>query len=320
MSPRSDSSYSASEQESLVAHFLQTYQDTLRLVNGNNDETRIAIDESHLHNGFIRDKLCDLQSKTQADLLKKWTLKTSNGRRFDAKNANLAPVTDEERTELVNNWAYYEQSLSPSFVASKNSHYFAIKDCARRLHSGLGSLGVDKYYVLIEGDNSSSDNEQLLEVKEQILPSLFKEGSSSIAQYNRWFANHAQRSVVATRALGIRVDEHLGVILFSGKSFRVRRLPPSRYGFVSKDFTSKSDVNDFVTSAARALALAHARSDKDYCSDYINYNFEQAYFSVIAAWPQFKTTIASLSKGYYQQVLADHKMFTDLLDTGQLGS
>ena len=152
-----------------------------------------------------------------------------------------------------------------------------------------------------------------------MLPSLFKEGSLSLSHYNGWFANHAQRTVVANKALGIKVDEHLGVLVCDNKSFRVRRLPPCRYGFEITDFSSKSDVNDFVTYAAKALALAHARADKDYNPTYINYNFEQAYLAAIVRWPQFKTTVNRLSEGYYQQVLADYELFTDLFGTGQLG-
>jgi uncharacterized protein (DUF2252 family) len=316
--PRRDASpfsYSASEQENLVTSFLRIYHETLQRVIRNKDETNSEIDESSLQNGFIQDKLRDLREKTQSELLKKWTVKTSSGRGFDATNANLALVRHEERTKLVANWIDYQHSLSSSFVACKRSHYFTIQDSASRLHSGLGSLGVDKYYVLIEGEGT----EQFLEVKEQRLPSLFKEGSSSVAQYNRWFASHAHRTVIANKALGIKLDEHLGWLLLGSKSFRIRRIPPCRYGFEIRDFSSKSDVNDFVTYAAKALALAHARADKDYNPTYIDYDFEHAYFAAMLAWPQFETTIQSLSEGYYQQVLADHELFTELLGTGQLG-
>jgi hypothetical protein len=124
--------------------------------------------------------------------------------------------------------------------------------------------------------------------------------------------------VIASKALAINVDEHLGMFSFNGKSFRVRQLPPSRGNVLVKDFGTRSDVKDFVTYAARALALAHARSDKDYNTTYVNYSFEQAYFAAVAAWPQFKVTINSLSRLYYQQVLADHALFVDLLASGSL--
>jgi uncharacterized protein (DUF2252 family) len=311
-------SYTASEQEDLVTYFLQTYQDMLQSVSRHKDETKREIDESFLKSGFIQDKLRDRQGKTQADLLKKLTSKTNGIRHFDStKETGFAPVSDEEKLQIINNWKVYKGSLSSTFLASINSDYFTIKDCTR-LYSGLGSLGVDKYYVLIEGDSSSQDGEQVLELKEQRLPSLFKEGSTSVPQYNNWFANHAQRTVIANKALGIKVDEHLGVILFAGKSFRVRRIPPSRYGFKTNDFSNKSAVKDFVTYAAKALALAHARADKDYNAIYINYNFEKAYFAAIAVWPQFKTTIDRLSEAYYRQVIADYGMFVEMLDAGDL--
>jgi uncharacterized protein (DUF2252 family) len=312
--------YSHSEQESLVAYFLQTYQDMLQQVSGNRDELRLQVDRSFVQNGFIRDRLRDLQKKTQADLLKRWTIKNESGRRFDLNNVNLAPLSDADKAALVNNWSNYLQSLSPSFVAAQQSQYFNIKDCARRLHSGLGSLGVDKYYVLIAGNHASGKDEQILEVKEQLLPSLFNEGSSSLAQYNAWFASHAQRSVIATKALAIKVDEHLGWYSFNGKAFRVRQLPPSRGNLLFKDFNARSDVKDFVTYAARALALAHARSDRDYNATYVSYSFEQACLAAIAAWPQFKATVNNLSQRYYQQVKADHALFVELLAAGAMAA
>src|SRR5258706_1897999 len=116
----SNFSYSVSQQANLVTSFLQTYQDTLQHVGCHHDETNIQIDESYLQSGFIQDKLRDLQKKTQADLLKKWTIKTSSGRRFDVTNPNLVPMTNEQRTQFVNSWTSYTQSLSSSFVASKH--------------------------------------------------------------------------------------------------------------------------------------------------------------------------------------------------------
>lgn len=319
MTHETNLNYTSGEQDTLVASFLQAYQDTLQSVNGNNDETSIEMNAAYLKSGFVQDKLQDLQeNNTLVDLLNKWTVVTGGKRLFDLTNSDLATVTSDERTSILNNWNSYKQSLSSSFVASQSSSYFTIKDIARRVNSGLGSQGVDKYYVLIEGGSSSQNDDQLLEVKAETLPSLFSEGSSSVAQYNSWFTTHAQRAVTAEKALGNKVDDHLGYMSFRGESFKVQRISPYKDGFESDNFHNKSDVNDFVTYAAKALALAHARSDKDYNTIYINYNFEQAYFNAIAAWSQFKTTVDTLAKAYYQQVTADYAMFIDLLNTGQI--
>jgi len=154
-------------------------------------------------------------------------------------------------------------------------------------------------------------------VKEENLPSLFHEGLS-LVQYNDWFStNHGERVATAKKALGIKVDKHLGSMNFMSKSFRVARISLYKFGFESSSFKKKSDVKDFVLYAAKALALAHARSDKDFDKKYISYNFEQAYFNATAVWPQFNTTVNYLSGVYYNQVNEDYIMFVDLLKAGQ---
>jgi len=306
--------FSKVDQESLVSEFLKTYQDTL--------ESRIEdveMDDSYITSGFVRDKLRELKkTKTQVELLDKFTVVSSGVRVFEQNTPNLAATTYYERRNITYNWDKYIQTLSPSFVVSVgNSSYFAIKDIARRLDSGLGSQGVDKFYVLIEGRTSSQDDDELLEVKEEDLPSLFHEGSTSIDQYNSWFSTHAERYLTAKKATGIKLDKHYGSMNFMGKSFRIARISQYKFGFASTDFLKKSDVKDFVFYAAKALALAHARSDKEYDKKYIWYNFKQAYVNATAVLSQFKSHVNTLSEKYFHQVNDDYIMFVDLLKSGQ---
>jgi len=255
--------------------------------------------------GFVLDKLKKLKKKkTQVDLLDKYTVVKDGVRSFDLTNSKLAATTDSE--QIKQNWDKYIQSLSSAFVTSAGSSYFTIKDIARRLNSGLGSQGVDKFYVLIEGKSSSIDDDEILEVKEEGLPSLFNEGSSSLSQYSSRFSTDAERVVIAKKVLGIKVDEHLGSMTFNGKSFRVARISLYKDEFESSDFKSKSDVDDFVKYAAKALALAHARSDKDFNR------------KAIDDLSEFKTTVNNLSEVYYDQVNADYKMFLDIISSKQL--
>jgi hypothetical protein len=96
-------------------------------------------------------------------------------------------------------------------------------------------------------------------------------------------------------------------------------LSPFKHNVENNDFHGLADICDFVKYSAQALALAHAHLDKAYNSVYIPDDFAQAYVIAVKAWPQFKTTITDLSKNYYQQVLADHAMFKQLLSAGQIG-
>lgn len=310
---------SADAQWGLVEDFLQTYQDTLESVNENPDETKTEMDDTYIKSGFIRDRLEKLKKKkTQVDLLNKYTFINASGLRgFNWTNSKLLNPTYYERNNITVHCPYYVSTLSRSWVNQVgNQSYFHIKDIARRLDSGLGSQGVDKYYVLIEGLTTSQDDDELLEVKEENYPTLSKtwEGPWSMKyQYDNWFSSHAVRVVTARKALGIKVDNHLGSMTFEQKDFRVSRISPYKFGFESTDFESISDIEDFTEYAAKALALSHARSDKDYDDGkYIPYNFEQAYFNATEYLPKFKTNVNVLSEEYCYQVEVDYKMFLEL--------
>jgi len=310
---------SITEQEDLVSFFLQVYQDTLQSVIDNPDNIKIELDESFMTSGFVQDELRYLQKKkTIVGLLDKYTVVNNGVRSFDLSNEKLAAPTYQQRENMTYWWPKYITSLSPSFVKKVGNSSFVIKDIARRLDSGLGSQGVDKYYVLIEGVSTSQDDDELLEVKEENYPSLFNEGSTDMAQYNSWFTSHAERVVTAKKALGTKVDNYLGSIYFMEKSFKVARISPYKFGFESSDFEKASDVQDLVKYAGIALGLAHARSDKDYDPKYISYNFEKAYFNATDSLIKFKSTVNALSEEYYYQVVADFEMFKELVQTGQL--
>jgi gamma-glutamylcysteine synthetase len=124
---------------------------------------------------------------------------------------------------------------------------------------------------------------------------LFLEGSLSTATYNSWFSTHATRSNTALKALLVNADNFSGAINGTSYSYIVRKMSPYKYGFEPKDFTSKSDLNNYLKYAARAIAYAHSRSDKDYSSTYINYNFENSALNAVSAWPSTKSTIRDIA-------------------------
>jgi len=318
MTNEANVSLSLQDKRDLTTYFLEQYQATLNNVNGNSSETTTEIGKDTLIKGFVKDKLTKLErSKSLVKLLDKWTTINNNKRIFNMKNSDLVAATSIEKTNIASNFNTYIDSIG-SFYTSKGSNYFKIKDVARRMNSGLGSLGVDKFYALIEGSSIENNDDIILEIKEQKNPSMFKEGSISIVNYNALFSNDAQRSKTAQKANGIKVDDHLGVETFGGKSYRVTRISPYKYSFDSSDFQSRSDIEDFLKYSAKALAYAHGRADKDYNSNYVNYNFEVGALNAIAVWPKFKTTVSSLAEEYYNQVLSDYSMFKNLFNNSQI--
>ncbi|MBL0386087.1 DUF2252 family protein [Tumebacillus sp. ITR2] len=298
MKPELGTSLSDSDIRDVASTFLSTYQTTLSSVNGNSNEKDLYLDKAAL-TGFMDDQIASVQSKySTSTLLSKWTSLQNGVRRFNFANPDLGVPTATDRAEV--------------------GSYFGIKDQAVRLNSGLGSQGVKKYYLLVEGPTSSQDDDVILEVKEERLPSLFHVHTVSQSLYTSQFSNHGTRTSTANKALLNHVDNYAGSLQSATRTYYVHRISPWKKGFDPADFKSKSDLTEFAKASAQALAYAHARSDRDYNSTYVSYNFEDGALQAIALWPQFKTTVSQLAENYAAQVQADYNSFVGLVNSGQL--
>jgi uncharacterized protein (DUF2252 family) len=317
---RSDVSFhfSRSEAEDVsLDSFLTEYQSTLAAVNGNSTETTVVLSSGNL-SGFTRDKADDLASSTNAELLDKYTVEVGGARTFDLANPDLAAMTPSDAAEISSGYPGYTASLG-SFYGSKPASYWSIKSQAVRLHSGLGSLGRTKYYLLLEGPTSGQDDDILLEVKESLYPTMLTSAESDqLATYDAQFASHGHRASTANKAMLNKADDHLGYMDTAARSYVVHRVSPYKFGFDAEDFTSQTDLANFVKYCARATAYAHSRADKDHDTTYVSYNFENGALDAIAAWPHAKTTMASLGETYSDQVLADYGLFLELRAAGDL--
>lgn len=306
---------SRSEAYDLHKDFLSEYQNTLDDVNGNSLENSIYLDRSEL-GGFTRDELDDVEGdRNDRYQLDKWTVIVGGTRRFDLTNPELEALSSGDY-EISTYWHTYTNDVAGNF----NSGYFNVKDRAVRLYSGLGSLGVRKYYVLVEGATTSNNDDVILEVKEQTRPTMLDTALSYMqSSYNSWFgSNHSARNVSATKAMLNRVDDHLGDLTTYYRSYMVRRISPYKKGLEGSDFDSENDLDNFLKYTARALAYAHARSDRDYDSYYVGYNFENGALDAIDEWPSAKTTMANLADDYADQVFTDYQLFVQLVQEGKI--
>ena len=143
---------------------------------------------------------------------------------------------------------------------------FEVMDVARRVDSGVGSYGVDRYYVLLKGDDRTPlegdqcDKTIILDVKHADTPAwdpvLSKEDK---AWYNVLFQNDAERAVLAQRKLTSYVDPFTGWITLDGKWFYVRERSPWKLSPALQTFSSPADFIEFAEQIARSTATSHAR-------------------------------------------------------------
>jgi uncharacterized protein (DUF2252 family) len=113
--------------------------------------------------GLVRELLDTLKARTRPAFLDRRTDGKGRGRviRCDGKHALAA--TDDARAKVT--------QLIDTFAASQDKPgFFKVLDVARRI-AGTGSLGVERYIVLVEG-KGSPDGNYLLDLKQALTSSL----------------------------------------------------------------------------------------------------------------------------------------------------
>ncbi|HAC66137.1 MAG TPA: DUF2252 domain-containing protein, partial [Cyanothece sp. UBA12306] len=156
-----------SQQAEVIDNLSESYLDTLASYTGNDDEKKIYFTNSNT-NKHLKKLLKKAQEKTRQDLLNKWTkIDQNNQRKFDLSSEKLAlpcAIKEQIKYQIL----VYSQPIAKKLDYQNN--FFQVKDIARRLNAGLGSLGTPRYSVLIEGKTDQLDDDLILDIKRQSKP------------------------------------------------------------------------------------------------------------------------------------------------------
>jgi len=304
---REDFGFRLSESDvvELCKGFMESYKDQLRAVRGSHDELKSELAIGDLR-GFMKRRAKKLAKRNQKRLLAKYTSLSAGGRSFDLGNPKIGLATAPEQRQLRRAFPNFRASLA--LKARSAAGDFKIKGIAKRLDSGLGSLGVRKLYVLCEGRTAGPDDDLLYEVKEQRIPSWSSKGA----------LEQAQRVLDAHRFMLRRVDAQTGALRMGRVSFLVRRISAQKGGFDAVDFKSLDDLKCFLGACAQAIALAHSRADKDAPGSGIHESFEKQALEAFKSWPRVGKTLIGLARDYARRVREDHRLFLALRADGEL--
>lgn len=309
---------STAQQKQFASLFLQTYQTTLQKIVENPTEKYKELRDKQLKNGFIQKQIEAMQlSYTYESFLERTTLLQNGKRTFLSGDSSLVPLSTEEREDFTKGWNNYIDSTEV-FANMKTNEHFLLKDVVHKQNSGVGSIGRNIFYALIEGDTTEPTDDIVLEIKEQQLPAMFAEGQLSKEEYNRWFSSHAERTRIATLATGMKVDAYLGTLYTKGVSYSVKKLSPWYHEFEPADFHQIADIEEFVQYAAKAFACMHARADRDYNQTYVPYHFPENAVAFMKKNPAFNQQLVQWSEEYYHQVVEDYKLCKELIQSKKL--
>ncbi|MGQ7246031.1 DUF2252 domain-containing protein [Halomonas sp. V046] len=206
------------------------------------------------------------RKESRARMLAKWTEMTEHGRRLKrpGKLANLPAHLDSQLRKAINE--AYRQTLTGEREEAKDAH-FRIKDTARRLAAGTGSLGLDRFYVLIEGGKDHEHDDVILDVKHQPGPAgaALMNGQEKRA-WHMTFPHEGARHAAAFRAIAEHPDIYLGWLHLKGagkaqddKVFSVRERSPYKTDFPSHKVAGGKQYRQVVKQWGRILAREHLR-------------------------------------------------------------
>ena len=242
--------YDRKLQKKIARCFVEGYVDGIRgfAEDGNEQDHEMRIDNApKLIRKLIEDSLEDREAWLLDDYLDEF-------KRGFRSNEELVPLSKrrDEFQKLVDR-LIEERGIEPPARAGK----MRVKDVAIRRGQGTASLGLPRYYLLIEGERADGTDDLIIEFKRARRSALA--GLAPTTAYQ--FETPGDRIAHAQAVQLVRGDVFYGSIEFEGMSFMTRERAPFRDD-IDLDDLSKKKWKDYAEICGRTLAHAHALSDE----------------------------------------------------------
>ena len=222
--------------------YLKTYSQTLAKGKARTVEKETA-------KGLVKDLLESLKKRNRADFLDQRTEKKKGKRRLIIDNKRITKATDSEQVkvrELIRHWHH---------TTNQNPDFYEIIDIQKRI-AGNGSLGLDRYIILVEG-NGSPDENYLLDFKATHSSSLQPYLTVSQPQWE----TPSQRVVTIQQRLQGTSPALLAAINDGDKSYVLRELQPEQDAVILQAWDGKlGRLEKLIQTMAEVTAWDQLRS------------------------------------------------------------
>lgn len=243
-------------------------------------------------------------------MLDKLTIWHKDVRAFDTSRKKLAPLTEQEYSTLLNAIGDYRQTLSGTLNPQDDAH-FTVKDVARRLWAGTGSLGTPRYFILLEGDEETQHDDIVLDVKRQQRPPAYAfMGESEREAYNEVFAHEGQRHAEAFQAIAEHPDNYLGWMTLPDGVYSVRERSPFKKDYPTHKIESDKELRKLARQWGEVLAQEHKRGGHRLNQSYDPFHFEKNLAEKTSGREkQFVSLLEELAFNYAHCVTQDYHTF-----------
>ncbi len=246
--------------------------------------------------GMVRDLLCKVRARDHADFIDERT-QNRNGKlklRLDGRKA-LA-IADADRDRIASLIAAHAET-------QPDPRFFKLLDSARRI-AGTGSLGIERYVLLVRGnDDGHGGSPSLLDLRH--------EPGSALAPHVRLpqpeWDSEAARVVALQRRMQASPPTRLNALHLGERSYVLKELAPSQDRLALRDWNGKLGRLEKVMQAmGAALGWAQLRASGKQGAAGIP---ELRQFG--AELPALQTSLLDHAESYARQVIRDWSEFAD---------
>ena len=199
--------------------------------------------------GIIGALIDSLKARRPVKFLDKRTTVKKGMRCLDTGNGKALPLDEAERAPL----RQFAEALAADDVEKR---YFKFIDAARRI-AGTGSLGIQRYVLLIEGEGSPDGNE-LLDLKAAKPSSL---AAYSTCKQPKWTSDAERVVEVASRCQAV-TPSLMSAVTFKGEPYVVRALQPTtdRLNLSDAASANRETFSDAIHTMGKLAAWAGLRA------------------------------------------------------------
>lgn len=204
--------------------------------------------EPQTANGLVNKLLEDLRERQRADFLNTRTTLKNKKRKLKIDGKKALSANADQQHKVITFMEEFSQTQT-------NPNFYKVLDVARRI-AGTGSLGVERYVILVQG-KGSPDSNYLLDLKET--------RTSSLAPYlkikqPKW-KSQAHRVVAIQRRMQAVSMAFLQPVFIDQTSYVLRGLQPSedKVSFNGAK-QSLSDIKKVIATMGNIVAWAQLRS------------------------------------------------------------
>ncbi|MBC7786802.1 MAG: DUF2252 domain-containing protein [Methylophilaceae bacterium] len=205
--------------------------------------------------GMIRQLLMSLKKRSRIEFIKSRTFVEKGNRLLTLNDGKTLPASKEAKARVTAFMLEFANQQT-------NSEFFKVLDIGRRI-AGIGSLGMERYVILVVGNSKKvKDNYYLLDLK-LCGPSALKPTISALnkpIKQPSW-ASEAERVVTTQRRLQAVSPAFLSAVNIDDKSYVLRELHPTqdRLSLNLADGKVKP-LQEVIKSMGEIVAWAQLRS------------------------------------------------------------